>query len=264
MKNTLFGLLSAALLLAFAPAAKAETGVKIVDKSGNETFIPASEIEYMEFTADPDDKEWKSLGYLDYTDGFICSLWVSGLTTYQVEIEENIATPGLYRLVNPYGAGYPWNEPGDWEVGENAYLVINASNPERVYVDYSPTFTAWENYGYFVMWSYAAYLLDNNWPADEIAGEGLFGTLADGKITFPAGTLLLAMTKYSGGSFFNVNTLIDDDLEDIYNPDGTLFAPFCVDFNTLTPTPNAPASNSRSGFSKNMFSAPKAAEGFRK
>ncbi len=51
--------------------------------------------------------------------------------TYMVEVEESMTQPGLYRLVNPYGAAFPYNEPGDYDADNNYYLTINAVDPTR-------------------------------------------------------------------------------------------------------------------------------------
>jgi len=82
---------------------------------------------------------WKSIGECKYTDGLISSLYNVDPLTYLVEVEESMTQPGLYRVVNPYGADYPYNEPGDYDPDNNYYLTINATDPTKVYLEESPT-----------------------------------------------------------------------------------------------------------------------------
>lgn len=132
---------------------------------------------------------WKSLGKCTYTDGIISEQYGAESPTYMVEIQENELTAGLYRLVNAYGAAYPYNEPGDFDASKNYYVVINATNPERVYIEQSPTGCNWGN-GEMTVWSMAGYYMSKGKTPDEVAAGGLFGTLENGVITFPKESLL--------------------------------------------------------------------------
>lgn len=132
---------------------------------------------------------WKSIGECKYTDGLISSLYNADPLTYLVEVEESMTQPGLYRVVNPYGADYPYNEPGDYDPDNNYYLTINATDPTKVYLEESPTGCNWGN-GEFIFFSIAGLRLAQGNPA---AAEGYYGTVKDGVITFPKGSLLGAM-----------------------------------------------------------------------
>ncbi len=132
---------------------------------------------------------WKSIGECKYTDGLISSLYNADPLTYLVEVEESMTQPGLYRVVNPYGADYPYNEPGDYDPDNNYYLTINATDPTKVYLEESPTGCNWGN-GEFIFYSIAGLRLAQGNPA---AAEGYYGTVKDGVITFPKGSLLGAM-----------------------------------------------------------------------
>jgi hypothetical protein len=79
---------------------------------------------------------WKSLGYCNYTDGLLIYTWTEDetlISTYSVEIQESTIYPNIYRLKNPYGAGYPYNSPGDYSE-DNTYIVIDASDPDNVFI----------------------------------------------------------------------------------------------------------------------------------
>lgn len=203
-----------------------------------EFFYISSSSEY-----DPNEG-WNSLGYVEYTDGFVCSLYFTDLTTYEVEIQESESNPGLYRLVNPYGEIYPWNVDGDYKNGY-FYLYINAINPEQVYIPESPQALDW-GYGQLVCYSKAGYNLDNGVAPDVIASQSnYFGTLADNKITFNFSTLLVS--EGDDGPYGSNLVLDYDKYEEGISPwyledeDGEYVAPFCVDLNTISSTPSATA-----------------------
>lgn len=178
---------------------------------------------------------WKSLGYVLYTDGYMGSIWGFEEPTYYVELQENNSTPGYYRLVNPYGADYPYNDFGDWDYNVNSYLYIHAENPECVYIAQSPQTMDW-GYGEYTFYSLAGYLVDAGYSETDVIEEEANGTLADGKITFPEGTLLYAEGE-EGWFVTNLN--------DIYNQEGQLVVGdlglFELDLNSLTKNPNTVA-----------------------
>lgn len=133
---------------------------------------------------------WKSIGECKYTDAYISSLYnVPEVPTYMVEVEESMTQPGLYRLVNPYGAAFPYNEPGDYDADNNYYLTINAVDPTKVYIEQSPTGMNWGD-GEFIFFSIAGLRVAQGNPA---AAEGNYGTVKNGVITFPKGSLLAAI-----------------------------------------------------------------------
>lgn len=90
--------------------------------------VAAYKFEYYGGGANP----WNSLGMGLYTDGIIPSMYNLSSETYEVEILENNETPGLYRVVKPYGeawphAGYNAETPAD-------YFEIDATDAEGVLV----------------------------------------------------------------------------------------------------------------------------------
>lgn len=157
---------------------------------------------------------WKSLGWVLYTDDFISSLYgVPEIPTYYVPIQEAEGSNGLYRLVNPYGAYFPYNEPGDWNASKTSYLEINAQNPQKVYIPQCAQTLNWGD-GALQCYSIAGLRLAQGNPA---AAEGNYGTLVNGKITFPAKSLLAALGS-DGWYTCNGNNA------------------FCVDLSSLTTT----------------------------
>ena len=147
---------------------------------------------------------WNSLGMATYTDDFIASLF-NGVepVSYNVEIQENADNPGLYRLVNPYGAAFPYNEDGDWDASNDYYLEINAQDPQGVYIETQELGFDW-GYGMFSASSYAYQYLAN-YDLETIKEAGYCGTLVDGVITFPTKTLLITATGLDGFYYANQN-----------------------------------------------------------
>lgn len=169
---------------------------------------------------------WNDLGWIAYTDGYLGGLYGFEPPTYYVPIQEHPVKSGYYRLVNPYGKYYPYNEPGDFNPNVTSYLYVNAMDKDGVYVETSTSTCNWGD-GVMTFLSYVQYFLDGGkYTFDQIKAAGYCGTFADNKITFKPSTLLI----YLGESLYYANTTSDESAE---------VGPFCLDFSTLTP--NQPA-----------------------
>lgn len=144
---------------------------------------------------------WVSIGMATVVDDYITGFFGVENVAWQVELEANQVTPGYYRLVNPYGAGYPYNEPGDFDVSQDYYLEIHAEDPDKVWI---PTTTYGMNWGYgdFIFGSLAGYYLAKG---DEESAAEYYGTLQDGIISFPVDALLIGMSDYNDGGLYTCN-----------------------------------------------------------
>ncbi len=172
--------------------------------TGQTTPYGYSEYAFTAAAAQP----WTSLGTAVYTDDFITTFYGVGNDSYGVEIQENGLTPGLFRLVYPYGGAYPYNESyedgtADWDLTRTYYLEINACDPGGVYITRQETGMDW-GYGNITLWSKAGYYLERGKTLEEVKDMGLCGTYADGVITFPAGALLICMPDYDP-DFYDAN-----------------------------------------------------------
>ncbi len=148
---------------------------------------------------------WVSLGMATYREDFVTTLFGVENVSYKVEIQENQEKPGLYRLVNPYGAAYPYNEPGDFDESKNYYMEINAQDPDGVYITQTVTGTDW-GYGNMIMWSMANYyMVRQGATVEDMKAAGYCGTLKDGVITFPKESLLFGMADYNDGGLYPAN-----------------------------------------------------------
>ncbi len=159
-----------------------------------------------EFTAGAS-QPWTSLGMATYTEDFMTTFYGVDNVSYEVEIQENGLTPGLFRLVYPYGEAYPYNEAyddgtADWDLTQTYYMEINACDPNAVYITQQLTGMDW-GYGNVGVWSMANYYMVNGgYSLEEVAAAGYCGTYADGVITFPEATLLINMPDYSDGWYY--------------------------------------------------------------
>lgn len=147
---------------------------------------------------------WQSLGMATYREDLMTTFYNVDNLTYAVEIEANTENPGLYRLVNPYGAAYPYNDEGEYDTSENHYMVIDAQNPEAVTIQQTYTGMNW-GYGEVFVWSLADYYLNQGSTAEEIAEAGYFGKLEDGVITFPTKALIISMAELENGGLYYAN-----------------------------------------------------------
>lgn len=151
---------------------------------------------------------WQSLGVGLYTDDIVAPLFSMPAVTYPVEIMESTETPGLYRVMNPYGNSvYPYADDDCAE--EGLYLEVNACDPEGVFVELQNLGFDW-GYGEFAFVSEGARKLAGGVEMDVLKANGYMGTLKDGVITFPSittesgmiyqGILFLGDKGYYGGN----------------------------------------------------------------
>ena len=150
---------------------------------------------------------WKSLGIGLYTEDFISGVFGVDPVTYEVEIEENSDTPGLYRMLSPYGEAFPYNEPGDWDASATYNIEVNAVDPEGVYIPTQATGVDW-GYGAISIVSWGAYYMEGGYSIEDLKAAGYMGTLVDGVITLPVFEAEAAdgsITKYQGLTIMGTN-----------------------------------------------------------
>lgn len=145
---------------------------------------------------------WVSLGMATVVDDYITGFFGVDNVAWPVEIQENQVFPGYYRLVNPYGADYPYNEPGDYDTTQDYYLEIHAEDPSKVWIPTTTYGMDW-TYGNFIFGSLAGYYLAKG---DEAKAAEYYGTLQDGIISFPVDALLIGMSDYNDGGLYACNS----------------------------------------------------------
>jgi hypothetical protein len=75
--------------------------------------------------------EWNTVGYSNFTDGFVAPAWDTTVAAYQVETQVNAADPNLILLKNPYGKGTPWEDVND-NTSKDGAIIFNIKNPDSV------------------------------------------------------------------------------------------------------------------------------------
>jgi len=159
------------------------------------------------------DDPWVSLGFCKYTDDAFITMYtndVSFIPTYDVEILEHRDIPGLFRLKNAYGAGYPYNDPGDYDEG-NVYIEINATDPDGVYIDFQSMGIDWGD-GTANIYSFASYYMDRGNSFEAVKAAGHCGTYKNGIITFPKEKLLINFEGSNNLYYANTNELWKVDM----------------------------------------------------
>ncbi len=140
-----------------------------------------------------------------YREDLLTTFWGLENLVYELEIRENDITPGIYRLMNPYGEAYEYNVEGDYDDSRDYYLEIDATDPTAVVLNFSMLGCDW-GYGEFGAWSLAGYYMTRQGATKEQVKEaGYTGTLVDGIITFPAKTLLFGMENYNNFGLYTSN-----------------------------------------------------------
>ncbi len=140
---------------------------------------------------------WEDMGTCMYTDDLICGLFMNAPSMeYEVPIQRHMSTSGLYRLVNPYGEYFPYNEPGDYD-DEDHYMVIHAEYPSAVWGEPFYTGCDW-GFGEMYLVSNAWRYLDAGNSLAAVANAGFCGKLVNGVITFPAEQWRITLPNYQG------------------------------------------------------------------
>ena len=174
--------------------------------------------EEFEFYLAGQENPWVSLGMATYTEDCVTTFFKVENLSYQVEVRENKDKPGLYRVINPYGAAYPYNEEGDYDTSKEYFIEIDATDPEGVYIPgIYGTGMNWGS-GEFSITSMAYYYMATQGASlEDVKDAGVCGVLADNVITFPAEALLISMANYKDGNFYtsNANGLFKLDMTDM-------------------------------------------------
>ena len=142
-------------------------------------------------------------GKATYIEDFVGIFFGVEHVTYEVAIQRNTVEDGYYRLVNAYGKAYPYNAEDEYDTSKDYYLTVNATDPDYVYVDESPTGMDW-GYGNFSFWSLPSYFLSKGYSIEEVKANygAYFGKMKDGIITMPKGSLLASLADYQGGTYY--------------------------------------------------------------
>lgn len=152
---------------------------------------------------------WVSMGNGLMRDDLFTSWYNIDNMTYEVEIEKNVVEEGLYRVVNPYGATYPYNDPGDWDASQDYYMVIDATDPDYVWI---PEFHTGTDWGKGEMWflSFVQYNLNRGASLAALKSQNpeYFGTFEDGIFSFPEANSMLAGRGEEGYWYSNPNGLL--------------------------------------------------------
>ena len=128
--------------------------------------------------------KWEAFGTGQWTDGILVPIFGVPALSYPVKVEKSVDWEGLYRLVNPYGAGvYAYTEEGD-VVRNPHYFVINAMTPNRVEIAQGGLLGIDYGYGEIFCSNYS----------------NRYGARVDKTITFPAQTLAVGMKNYNNGN----------------------------------------------------------------
>ncbi len=186
--------------------------------------------------------DWESQGYVSYTDGYICSRYPGATPVpYYVELESHKTIDGYYRLVNPYGAAYPYNEDGDYDPNVNSYLYVNAFDPDYVYIEESSSTTNWGN-GVMTFSSLVGNYIAGGYDVETIKQAGIpAGTLANGVITFPVESLII----FIGTSGYYANAWISNYTQGMAEEDMIIEATEKIDFNDIVSASQAQSTPSR-------------------
>ena len=153
------------------------------------------------FILDDDADNWETLpGKAQYTEGFFSGIFKDFETeTLGVTVQEHKTKKGYYRLEEPYSTHSVMNAIS--HDSHRHYMYIDATNPQRVFIEASPLGVDDEEVGEIYGWSYAHYYIINN-AAEDAATKGYYGTKTGNVISMPDESLLISMSRYQNGELF--------------------------------------------------------------
>lgn len=135
-----------------------------------------------------------------FRDGLVSSAYRGfEVLEYDVQIQQDAHTPGIYRVVAPYAqkgwsGSKPWYTAFD-ENESNTDMIIDATDPDFVYIKgtFNTGVTLNSSDGVISFISYVQFLLDKGNSLDLIKAKkpDLFGTFKDGVFNFPAKSILV-------------------------------------------------------------------------
>jgi len=177
---------------------------------GDEYVNPyASELPYM--TTNVTRIKWSPVEEpMVYVDGTFSTLFGVSLFPMYVEAEKAEVTGMVrYRFKNAYDVptepdedgiynGYPYNDPGDFDVSKNYYTIIEIDNATGEVFMYAHQIGVDWGYGMISIGSVYGNISENKatYP---------LGTLKDGVITFPINSLYFSMANYQDGGRYPSN-----------------------------------------------------------
>lgn len=143
--------------------------------------------------------EWRKCGLVHYTEAILSSneMTETGYMQidpddYDVELEENVKTPGLFRLVDPYGPPYIYSGDGGYDSSHKYYMEIDATDTEAVFIKRMEPIGLSFAWGRNAIESRAYRMMTKQGMSKEDVlawerekGYRLFGTHKDNKITMP-------------------------------------------------------------------------------
>lgn len=155
--------------------------------------------------------DWITLnGKAKYTDDIVGSIYTKlvATTAHEVTVQENKNVPGYYRLVNPYADPYEFAEVNTHSATHNHYLYINASNPEKVYIEECPIGFEGTDGAMTVKSQVYAGVDEDPELTDEDKAEisALWGKMKDNVITFPKKALVARELNYQNAGWYYANT----------------------------------------------------------
>lgn len=158
--------------------------------------------------------EWRKCGTATYTESILASnemttqgYWAMSPYTYEVEVEESVAKPGLLRLVDPYGLNYPYATSSNFDTSRRWYLEIDCQDPERVFIPKAENGVGLDlGLGTMVIWSRAdRQITEYGVGYGEVDGMNIFGKVSGSEVTFPKDALYISFPDRNPGTWYWAN-----------------------------------------------------------
>lgn len=149
---------------------------------------------------------WKSLGTGVMVSDFFEPLFGIAPQEFEVEVQESLAQPGVYRMVDPFAA-YPISG-GIYESEFHHYITVDASSENVELRNFDMGFDV--GAGNFVIISFTDFYRSQGFSDEEIAESGACGWIDGRVITFPKNAFMIwapdwAAVGGDNGSYYYSN-----------------------------------------------------------
>lgn len=142
-----------------------------------------------------------------------------GPVEYKVEVEENLQTPGLYRLKNLYGSTHPYSSIFEFLNDFPVYTYFDCTRPGACYIYNMPTgfIVKGDDSGEILLGCEPSIYFDEGWPFEMVFDEmpEAFGSFDGKTITFTPEQLCLSvpvLKEFLGYDWYIASMFTSDPL----------------------------------------------------
>lgn len=149
------------------------------------------------FSLDNDDNNWEEYGTASFEEGVLSSIFsdIDAETLSSLKVQQHATTDGYFRIAEPYKNHSVFGTSNETH-SHGHFMYINATDPNKVYLEASTLGFNFSSFGQGLLWSWAGrYIAAGQTPDAED-----LGTYSNNVITMPDASLMFAFNNYNKGT----------------------------------------------------------------